>query len=226
MNADRAITIEDLPASLRNRYIGKSGKFLIEVYPAEDLREKSKLETFSKEVLAVAPSAAGTPIELDIFVDLLKVSYMKAALYALIFVGVLVGIYFRAWLPTLLCLMPLFFGIFLMLGFMHFFGLAFNLANIITLPLIIGIGVDNGILILQRFRHEPDIALFTRNTGRAILMSNLSTIAGFAALSLAQHQGIASLGQIMTIGVGATMLVSLITLPAMIHLLKQKQVRL
>jgi len=223
---ERPLTLEDLPASLSERYIGKTGKFLIEVYPAGDLREKARLEAFSREVLAVTADATGTPIELNIFVDLLKVSYMKAALYALIFVALLVGFYFRSWLPTVLCLMPLFCGILLMLGFMRMTGLAFNLANIITLPLIIGIGVDNGILILQRFRHEPDIALFPRNTGRAILMSNLSTIAGFAALSLANHQGIASLGLIMTIGVGATMVVSLITLPAMIHLLKIRKVRI
>jgi len=154
------------------------------------------------------------------------VSYTKAALYALIFVAVLVTLYFRSVRITLLCLLPLLCGVVVLLGAMRLFGLGFNLANIITLPLIIGVGVDNGILILQRFRREPDIALFKRNTGRAILMSNLSTIAGFASLSLAQHQGIASLGLVMTIGVGVTMLFSLITLPAMIHWLKVRGVRL
>jgi predicted RND superfamily exporter protein len=106
------------------------------------------------------------------------------------------------------------------------FGLDFNAANIIALPLILGIGVDNGILILERFRYEPDIELFSRNTGRAILMSNLSTVTGFVALALARHQGIATLGQIMAIGISLTMLTSLIVLPAAIRLLKRRGVTL
>jgi len=226
MSSERGPELSDLPDSLKKRYVGKTGKFLLEVYPAEDLRHKPNLEAFTREVLAAAPLATGTPIELDLFVDLLKVSYMKAALYALGFVTLLVWFYFRNFRTTLLCLFPLFAGIIVMLGLMQFFGLAFNLANIITLPLIIGVGVDNGVLILQRFRKTPDIALFKGNIGRAILMSNLSTIAGFAALSLADHQGIASLGLIMTIGVGATMLISLITLPAMIHWCKRRSIAL
>jgi predicted RND superfamily exporter protein len=123
---------------------------------------------------------------------------------------------------TALCLLPLVGGILVLLALMHPLGLAFNLANIITLPLILGIGVDNGILILERFRGEEEVALFSGNTGRAILMSNLTTIAGFVALGFARHQGIASLGQIMALGVGATMLVSLIALPAVIRVLKQR----
>ena len=223
---DPAIGIDQLPEQLRRRYVGRTGKFLLEVYPKEDPSMKTNLEQFSREVLAAAPNATGTPIEMNVFVDLLRSSYVKAAFYALGIVTVVIFLYFRALLPTLLCLVPLFCGVTLLLAVMALFGLSFNPANIITLPLIVGIGVDNGIMILERFRHEPDIEMFSRNTGRAMLMSNVSTIAGFLSLALARHQGIASLGAIMALGVGLTMLVSLVALPSIIRILKRRGVRI
>ena len=221
-----AVGLEQLPEQLRRRYVGRTGKFLLEVYPKEDPSVKTNLEQFSHEVLAAAPNATGTPIEMNVFVDLLRSSYVKAAFYALGIVTLVIFLYFRALLPTVLCLVPLFCGVTLLLGVMTLFGLSFNPANIITLPLIVGIGVDNGVMILERFRHEPDIEMFSRNTGRAMLMSNVSTIAGFLSLALARHQGIASLGAIMALGVGLTMLVSLIALPSIIRILKRSGVKM
>jgi uncharacterized protein len=222
--SDRAMGIDQLPEQLRSRYVGRSGKYLVEIYPREDLGSKENLEKFTDEVLAVAPQATGTPIQMNIFVDLLRKSYTKAAVYALGFITFVVLIYFRKLLPAALCLVPLFVGMIFLLTLMSLTGLSFNPANIITLPLILGIGVDNGIIILERFRDEPDIELFSRNVGRAILMSNLSTVAGFGALAIARHQGIASLGLVMMIGISLTMLVSLVALPAIIRLLKERRV--
>lgn len=216
------VTIDDLPDRLRSRYIGSDGRYLVEIYPALELDNRERLEQFDREVRSVTPLATGTPVMINRFMNMLRLGYSLAALYALIFVTLAIALYFRGWKPTLLCLFPLLTGVILLLAIMNLTGLAFNVANIITLPLIIGIGVDNGILILQRFRHEPSIELFSRNTGRAILMSNCSTVAGFGALAIAQHQGIASLGLIMSLGVGLTMVISLISLPALICWLKQR----
>lgn len=218
------VQLEDLPDSLRKRYVGQSGKYLLEIYPRYDVMNKPSLEAFCRDVLSVAPKATSTPIQLNVFIDQLRRGYSMAALYALAFVVLVIFLYFRRLVPTVLCLLPLAGGTVLLLAVMSFTGLSFNPANIITLPLILGIGVDNGILILERFRREPDIALFSCNLGRAIIMSNLSTVIAFAALAGAHHQGVASLGKVMALGIAFTMVISLTALPALIHLLKRLKV--
>jgi hypothetical protein len=95
----------------------------------------------------------------------------------------------------------------------------FNPANIMTLPLVIGIGVTNGIHILNRFAEEQSPAILARSTGKAVLVSGLTTIAGFGSLMLARHQGIASLGQVMALGTTTCMVAGLTFLPALLNLL-------
>jgi predicted RND superfamily exporter protein len=98
-------------------------------------------------------------------------------------------------------------------------GINFNPANIMTLPLVIGIGVTNGIHILNRFAEELHPSILARSTGKAVLVSGLTTIAGFGSLTVAKHQGIESLGWVMATGTATCMLVGLILLPAILNLL-------
>ena len=88
-----------------------------------------------------------------------------------------------------------------------------------TLPLVIGIGVTNGIQILNRFAEEHTPAILSRSTGKAIIVSGLTTIAGFASLMLGKHQGIISLGYVMSIGVASCMVISVIMLPALLTIM-------
>jgi uncharacterized protein len=88
--------------------------------------------------------------------------------------------------------------------------------------LIIGIGVTNGIHILNRFAEEQHPSILARSTGKAVLVSGLTTIAGFGSLILAEHRGICSLGLIMATGVAACMFVGLTFLPAVLNLLNKR----
>jgi len=88
-----------------------------------------------------------------------------------------------------------------------------------TLPLVIGIGVTNGIHILNRFAEEQTPSLLARSTGKAVLVSGLTAMAGFGSLILAQHQGIHSLGCVMTTGLATCMIAGLTFLPALLILL-------
>jgi uncharacterized protein len=103
-----------------------------------------------------------------------------------------------------------------MAGFMGWLKIPFNPANIMTLPLVIGIGVTNGIHILNRFAEEQNPSILAKSTGKAVLVSALTTIAGFGSLIPAKHQGIASLGALMSIGVGTCMIAGLTFLPAIL----------
>jgi predicted RND superfamily exporter protein len=105
-----------------------------------------------------------------------------------------------------------------MTGFMGWFGIPFNPANIMTLPLVIGIGVTNGIHILNRYAEEKSPALLGKSTGKAVLISGLTTIAGFGSLIIADHRGIQSLGYVMSVGTATCMIAGLTVLPALITL--------
>ena len=109
-------------------------------------------------------------------------------------------------------------GALLSLGCMGLLDIPFNPANIMTLPLVVGIGVTNGVHILNRFAEERRASILANSTGKAVLVCGLTTISGFGSLILADHQGISSLGLVMSLGVGFCMLVALTFLPALLSL--------
>jgi predicted RND superfamily exporter protein len=162
------------------------------------------------------PIITGTPVQLLEYTTLLKRSYEEAALYALGAIAVLVFAHFRSVPAVALALCPVAIGSVWLGGLMGWFGIPFNPANIMTLPLVVGIGVTNGIHILNRFAEERSPGILARSTGKAVLVSGLTTIAGFGSLVLARHRGIQSLGFVMGVGVATCMISGLTFLPALL----------
>lgn len=219
---------EDLPPALRNRFIGVTGKHLLQVYPKQDVWQREHQKEFVFELRReLDPKdtgeiiVTGTPVQLYEYTTLLKVSYQEAALYSLIAISILVWIHFRSLTCVLLALIPVAIGSIWLLGFMGAADIPFNPANIMTLPLVVGIGVTNGIHILNRFAEEQNPSILAKSTGKAVLVSGLTTIAGFGSLVFAKHQGIASLGFVMSIGVTTCMIAGLAFLPALLTFLLQ-----
>ncbi len=213
---------DDLPSALRHRFIGETGKYLIQVYPKEDVWERGAQERFVADVRKVKPEVTGTPIQLLEYTTLLKSSYEEAALYSLGAIALIVLIHFRSLVSVILSLIPVLIGALWMVGLMGWLNISFNPANIMTLPLVVGIGVTNGIHILNRFAEERNPSIFARSTGKAVLVSALTTIAGFGSLILAKHQGIESLGYVMSIGTATCMIAGLTFLPALLNLLSAR----
>lgn len=213
------LTEAGLPPNLRSRFIGKGGLHLLQVYPKEDVWQRKEQEQFVREVRTVAPEATGTPVQLYEYTTLLKDSYIEAAYYSLAAIVVLVFIHFRRVTPVILSLIPVGIGALWTCGLMALMDVPFNPANIMTLPLVIGIGVTNGIHILNRFAEERNPSILARSTGKAVIVSALTTIAGFGSLIIAKHQGIQSLGIVMSLGVAMCMLVAVTFLPALLTLL-------
>lgn len=211
------VGIEDLPTVLRNRFVGRSGtRYLIQVHPRSNVWERANQEVFVRELRSVDPDATGTPVQLYEYTTLLKDSYVHAALYALAAIAVLVFIHFRRVTCLALALLPVALGTIWTTGWMGLFDVQFNPANIMTLPLVIGVGVTNGVHILNRFAEEQNPAILARSTGKAVLLSALTTIAGFGSLITAQHRGISSLGLLMSFGTAACMCAGLTFLPTLI----------
>lgn len=213
---------EDLPAALRNRFVGITGKYLVAAFPKEDVWQRENQEAFVKELRGVDPTVTGTPVQLLEYTTLLKSSYEEAAYYALGAIAILVLLHFRSVSCVILSLLPVAVGAAWMVGLMGLAGIPFNPANIMTLPLVIGIGVTSGIQILNRFSEEQNPSIFARSTGLAVVVSALNTVAGFGSLILAKHQGIQSLGFVMAVGTTTCMLVAVTFLPAVLTLLMQR----
>jgi predicted RND superfamily exporter protein len=224
------LRIEDLPDGLKSRFLGVTGKYLLQVYPKRNIWQREMQAEFVHQLQQVIPDSpdltrpylTGTPVQLFFYTRLLKDSYEEAAIYSLIAIVFLVLWHFRSPLCVVLALIPVGVGFLWMVGLMRLADIKFNPANIMTLPLIIGIGVTNGIHILNRFAEERHPSLLARSTGKAVLVSGLTTIAGFGSLILAKHRGIESLGFIMAVGVGTCMVAGLTFLPAILNVLVRR----
>ncbi len=224
---DRApLRVEDLPEALRNRFVGVNRKFLLQVYPKKDVWQRENQKEFIQQLRETLdpkdtnhPIITGTPIQLYEYTSLLKDSYITAAWYSLAAIALMVFFHFRSFGAVVLSLLPVGIGTLWLFGLMGWFKIPFNPANIMTLPLVIGIGVTNGIHILNRFAEERTPGILSRSTGKAVLVSGLTAIAGFGSLILAQHRGIHSLGSMMAVGIATCMIAGLTFLPALLSLL-------
>ena len=212
-------SLADLPPALHHRFVGVHGNLLIQVYPKHDVWQRKAQETFVNELRTVDPQVTGTPVQLYVYESVLKESYEQAAWYSLAAISIMVLFHFRSVTAMILALIPVAIGTLWLAGLMGWAGVPVNLANIMTLPLVIGIGVTNGIQILNRYSEEGTPSILSRSTGKAVLVSGLTAIAGFGSLILAQHRGIRSLGIIMSIGIATCMIAALTFLPALLNLI-------
>jgi hopanoid biosynthesis associated RND transporter like protein HpnN len=209
----------DLPQALQAHFIGKHQKFLLQVYPREDVWQRTNQEKFVKQLQTVVPNVTGEPVELYYYIELLKDSYVQAAYYSLGAIVIMVFLHFRTLSSVVLALLPVAIGSIWLGGIMGWARIPFNPANIMTLPLVLGIGVTNGIHILNRFAEEKKPGILGKSTGKAVFVSGLTAISGFGSLIIGRHQGIRSLGEIMSIGMATCMIAALAFLPALLKVL-------
>lgn len=143
-----------------------------------------------------------------------------AVLVILLLITVLLVIWFQSFLRALFAIIPVFIGILSTLGIMSIIGMELHYLNIIALPMIVGIGVDSGIHLIQRYyeNDERDLRSTIVGTGRAVVITSLTTIFGFGSLALANYQAIRDLGIVSIIGVGTTLIASLVLVPCLLSL--------
>ena len=210
---DRPLTVEDLPVQLRQRYLSNHGKVLIEVVPSVDVWERKPNEEFVAEVQKIAPGVTGTPVMNLQYIDLLMKSYIQASFYAAGVILTLIFLLFRNVKDLILTLLPLGLGVLWLFGALGLFHIELDPANIVTLPMILGIGVAYGVYVMDRYREEGGIRIFASSTGKAVVLSALTTLFGFGSMLVGQYRGLVSLGLVMSLGVIFTLISALLVLP-------------
>jgi hopanoid biosynthesis associated RND transporter like protein HpnN len=213
------IDIEDLPRPVVRRMIAPDGRARVIAYPSENLQTDTQaLTRFVDGVRTVAPDATGLSVNVVEFARATVRSLRQALTWAILAIAVLLWLLWRRATEMLLVLAPLLLGAILTCGSMALIGIAFNFANVIVIPLLLGIGVDSGIHLVHRADVGPEGegGLLGTTTARAIFYSAVTTVTSFGALAFSSHRGIASLGVMLVIGLVFTLLCTLVVLPALI----------
>lgn len=214
----QAVTLDELPTALKSRYVGPSGHYLLKIYPEKNIWDQERLAAFTKAVRTVDADVSGDPIMTFEYGRAMARGYQKGGLYTLLAVLLISFLAFRRFFLVLLVITPLLVGVLWTIGMMVLLGIEFNLANLIIVPLILGIGIVNGLYIVGRYRQERrgGMAAVVNSTGRGVVLSSLTTMVGFGSLAIAQHHGVSSLGVLVSVGVGSVLVASLMVLPALL----------
>ena len=209
--------LDDLPEGLVTRFVGRQDRrYLMKIYSKADIWDMDAMREFVREVRGVDPRATGNPLQTYEASRQMKRSYENAAWYALAAILVVLYLAFRSLRYTFLAMLPMALGMLQMFGLLGYLNVPLNPANMIVLPLILGIGIDDGVHVVHDFRFRRGRYRMSASTASAVLITSLTTMIGFGSLMIASHKGLQSLGRVLTIGVSCCLFTSLVMLPALL----------
>ncbi len=212
------VSVEALQTTLRERFVAPDGRWRLEVVPAKNMRDSGNLKEFVTALQTVDPEVSGSPVDIAGSADAVARAMILATLAALVMVVLLAWPAFKRVRYVLLVLSPLVLAACLMVGYTVMFSSPFNFANVIVLPLLLGLGVDSSIHYVMRAREETVATDVTgTSTPRAVLISALTTIGSFGTLWLSGHRGMSSMGEMLTIAILVTLICTLVVLPQLMH---------
>lgn len=212
-------SLDQVPAPVRARFLAADGRALVIGLPAQDLTVTENLRAFVREVRALFPDATGRAVVEARVGEIVVEAFVTALLLAIAAVGTVVLLATRSLIDTALVFFPLALAAAATTAIGVLAGMPFNQANIIVLPLIMGLGVDNGLHVLMRYREDGSLdRLLTSSTPRAVVLSTLTTIGAFGALGVSTHTGTASMGILLTISMACLLVATVIVLPALLAL--------
>lgn len=210
------IEAESIPDEIRERWLSRDGLYRIQIFPKEDLNDLGHLQRFITDVQAVAPDATDLPVMYWESMKAVIGAFQEAIIIALVSIALLLLFIRRSVVDTLLVMTPLVLAGLFTMATTVFTGTPINFANIIALPLLMGLGVDNGIHMVEKLHHSlsEEQNIYQSSTARGMFYGALTTISSFAGLAFSPHQGIASMGLVITIGIFWIMTSTFVLLPA------------
>ncbi len=212
------VTLDVLPAELKDQMLAPDGTARIQVFAKKDLSDSAALEEFMDSVGELAPNMTGPAVGLVEWGRVTSGAMKQALVVGLASMAIFLMFLWRNVWDTVLAFFPLALAAAVTVATMVALGMQFNFANVIVLPMLLGMGIDNGVHLVHRHRTNPEeVDVLGTSTARAVFFAAFTTILSFGSLAFASHRGMAALGQILTLGVGATLVCYVVVLPAVLE---------
>jgi hopanoid biosynthesis associated RND transporter like protein HpnN len=208
------VTEQNLPADIKDDWVKPDGRARVEAHPKGDPNDNETIRSFARAVLAVEPNATGGPISILESGNTVISAFIQAGSWALISIAILLWLTLRRFGDVLLTLVPLLLAGVVTLEICVIIGLPLNFANIIALPLLLGIGVAFKIYYITAWRAGQTDLLQTSLT-RAIIYSALTTATAFGSLWLSSHPGTSSMGKLLALSLITTLAAAVLFQPAL-----------
>jgi predicted RND superfamily exporter protein len=228
----RLLSVEDLPKMILRKFqtIDGSRAHFAFIYPDVQLRDGKNAMAFADDVQEIVTDDGKTYYSSSasvVFSDMLRLMLRDSPTaigVTLLVVFLIVLADFRRLRPALLVMFPLVCGATWMCGVMFVFGVKLNFYNMVALPTIIGMGIDNGVHFYHRYREEGpgSLNVVLRSTGGAMFVSMLTTMVGFLGLKMATHPGLNSIGLLALIGLFASFVTAVVVLPAILQVIEDR----
>ncbi|UCE74949.1 MAG: MMPL family transporter [Methanomassiliicoccales archaeon] len=222
MNLDE-MTWRELPESIKANWVseGEEGeRFLIRVSAWGNIWDKDYREALVAEMEEVNPNIVARAIMFPVLMDAMTKDVINVTFYAGIPIFLIVFIGFKRKNPVyaVLALVPVAFGVGGILALAAYLDISLNMISIMMIPLVVGIGIDDGIHILHRYKEEGkgSIPHVVQNTGKAVLLTTATTCLAFSSFTVAEHPGMRALGQVPVLGLVLALIGALIFLPALV----------
>ncbi len=223
------LTLDVLPESIVDRYASKDRSlFLTTVLPSGNIwQDQIFLNQFADELETISDRTTGMPPIMRALFEIIARDGKNAAVLTLVLVYLILLIDFRSFGYALAALLPLAAGAIWMIGLMQLFGLQLDMMNVMALPLILGIGIDDGVHAVHRWRLEGKRSAYIvfSSTGKAILLTSLTTMLAFGSMMFSPFRGYASLSYALIFGVGACFFTTVIILPALMGIIDSKKTK-
>jgi len=213
LTAER-VSIETLPPSLRARWISADGQVRIEVAPEGNGNDNATLRRFVTAIRSVAPEAAGKPIFVIEAAATIVKAFAQAGVFSVVSITLILFVALRRWTDVALTLVPLLVAIVVTLEICVIIGLQLNFANIIALPLLLGVGVAFKIYYVMAWRSGETNFLQSSLT-RAVFFSACTTATAFGSLWFSHHPGTSSMGKLMALSLLTTLAAAVFFQPAL-----------
>jgi hopanoid biosynthesis associated RND transporter like protein HpnN len=208
------VTLQTLPPDLVSEWKTRDGLMRVEALPRGDPNDNDNLRRFANAVLAAEPTAIGGPVSILKSGDTVVRAFIHAGIYALVVISLLLWITLRQITDVLLTLVPLLVAGVVTLEICVLIKLPLNFANIVALPLLLGVGVAFKIYYVTAWRSGRTNLLQTSLT-RAIFFSALTTATAFGSLWLSSHPGTSSMGKLLALSLVTTLAAVLLFQPAL-----------
>jgi hypothetical protein len=214
LNAE-PVTLASLPPDVTRDWLLPDGRARVQVISTPQSNTSAGLHAFVDQVTAIAPNAGGSAVTIVATSRTIVNAFRDAAIIAVVAITIILLLALRRVLDVLLVLAPLLLSALLTLLVTVLLPLPLNFANIIALPLLLGVGVSFNIYFVMNWRAGRHTILGSA-TARAIVFSALTTGTAFGSLALSAHPGTSSMGQVLLISLGCTLLASLVFIPALL----------